>query len=75
MRVPQGVEVQVLSRAPETAAEAQASAAVSEDGAYSLVVKLKFVELVSRVRFSLGTQQKEAWGLFRKSDSRFCLPM
>jgi hypothetical protein len=42
--VPQGVQVQVLSRA---------QAVISFDGDYSLVVEPQLVELVARVRFSL----------------------
>ena len=39
----------------ETMAEVRGFAFFPKNGAYSLVVKLEFVELVSRVRFSVGT--------------------
>jgi hypothetical protein len=59
--VPQGVEVQFLSRALriEEAGQRPASSILDKcaithiHGDYSLVVKLGFVEPVSRVRFSL----------------------
>lgn len=48
--MPQGVEVQFLSRAQYK------TLVLYLYGAHSLMVELQLVELVARVRFSLGTQ-------------------